>query len=132
MGDIKDLIQGIPQFNGCGYDDWQFRVKIYMESKNLWDVITSDPPIQELAKAEFIKRDKITKNYLVNFIHSDYLSYVRNEEHAKKMWINLESAFAGRSIVNQLLLRKQLTKLKMQSGDSVNSHLLNFDRCYYG
>ena len=127
MGDNKDFMHGIPQFNGLGYDDWQFRVKIHLESKNLWDVLTDDPPTEAASRAEFLKRDKLAKNYLVNFIHSDYLNYVRDDESAKLMWLSLKSAFGKTSIVNQLLLRKQLTKLRMQREDSVASHLLTFE-----
>ena len=43
-------IHGIPQFNGVGFDDWQFRIKVHLDSLNLLDVLTDDPPSDETAK----------------------------------------------------------------------------------
>lgn len=125
MGD--NFVNGIPQFNGCGYDDWQFRMKIHLESHNLEEVLTGNPPTTAAERLEFLKKDRKAKERLVSFVHSDCLSYVRDKDTAKAMWESLQSAFAKKSVVNQLLLRKQLTKLQMKNGDAMTSHLSAFE-----
>uniref|UniRef100_A0A1Y1K192 Retrotransposon gag domain-containing protein n=1 Tax=Photinus pyralis TaxID=7054 RepID=A0A1Y1K192_PHOPY len=55
------------------------------------------------------------------------LSYVRDKETATEMWESLHSMFAKKSAVNQLLVRKQLARLRMGDDDKVTSHLVNFE-----
>ena len=57
MGE-RESTSGIPQFRGTGYDDWQFRVQTHLDSLNLVDVLTDDPPYEGVAKTEYLKRDK--------------------------------------------------------------------------
>lgn len=127
MGDNKELVIGIPQFNGCGYDNWQFRMTTHFDSLGLLDVLTDDPPTDATAKEEFFKRDRRAKDRLVNHVHADCLNYVRDKKTAKDMWMSLESAFTKKSMVDQLLLRKKLVTLQMKPGDSVILHIQKFE-----
>ncbi|XP_073831640.1 uncharacterized protein [Musca autumnalis] len=111
MGDTKET-HGTPQFKGEGFDDWQFRVKIHLDSLNLMDVLTGDPPSEASARAEFMKKDKRAKERI---------------ETAKDMWSSLQNTFAKKSVVNQLLLRKKLAKLRMNDSDSIVAHVLTFE-----
>lgn len=129
MGEsTRDSTHGIPQFNGCGFDEWQFRVQMHLDSLNLMNVLTDDPPVDVDAKATFLKNDKKAKERIVAFVHNDYLGYVRDKTTAKEMWDSLQSVFAKKSVVSQLLVRKQLAKLRMNEGETVSSHLMVFEK----
>lgn len=52
MGDSKES-HSIPQFSGSGFDDWQFRVKLHLDSLGLLDVLTGVPPTDATANAVF-------------------------------------------------------------------------------
>jgi len=127
MGDSKDSNNGIPQFNGRGFGQWQFRVWTALDSLDLVNVLTGDPPQDEAEKAQFLKKDKKAKERLVAFIHNDCLGYIRDKQTAKAMWESLQAVFAKKSVVNQILVRKQLTKLRMKEGESIVAHLMAFD-----
>lgn len=127
MGDSKDSNGGIPQFNGRGFDQWQFRVRTALDALDLVDVLTGDPPQDATAKNLFEKRDRKAKERLVAFVHNDCLGYIRDKPTAKAMWESLQSAFAKKSVVNQVLIRKQLTKLRMKEGESIVTHLVAFE-----
>ena len=43
------------------------------------------------------------------------------------MWNSLQEGFTKKSVVNQLLVRKQLTMLHMKDGDTMMVHLLVFE-----
>ena len=127
MGDSTVILHGIPQFNGNGFDDWQFRVQMYMDSLGLMEVLTGDPPSNDAAKAIFLQNDKKAKERLVSMLHSDCFCYVRDKRTAKEMWSSLEAVFAKKSVISQLLLRKELAKLRMNDGDAMATFLLKFE-----
>ena len=127
MGDFTVILHGIPQFNGNGFDDWQFRVQMYMDSLGLMEVLTGDPPSNDAAKAIFLQNDKKAKEILVSMLHSDCFCYVRDKRTAKEMWSSLEAAFAKKFVISQLLLRKELAKLRMNDGDAMATFLLKFE-----
>ena len=97
MGVSTVILHGIPQFNGNGFDDWQFRVQMYMDSLGLMEVLTGDPPSNDAAKAIFLQNDKKAKERLVSMLHADCSCYARVNKTAKEMWASLEAAFAKKS-----------------------------------
>ena len=128
MGDSKVILHGISQLNGNGFDDWQFRVQMYMDSLGLMEVLTGDPRSNDAAKAIFLQNDKKAKERLVSMLHSDCFCYVRDKRTAKEMWSSLETVFAKKSLISQLLLRKELAKLRMNDGDAMATFLLKFEK----
>ena len=97
MGDDKIVFNGIPQFNGIGLDEWQFRVQMHMESNGLMEVLTSDPPENEPSKVSFASRDKKAMERLVALVHNDCLGYIREKRTAKEMWNGLQDVFAKKA-----------------------------------
>lgn len=94
-------------------------MKTHLDSLNLIDVLAGRPPSAGAALVEYLKRDKKAKDKIVSFVYSDCLSFIRDKETAYEMWKSLQEFFAKKSIINQLLLRKMLAKLRMNEGDSI-------------
>lgn len=128
MGDSrKDLVHGIPQFSGTGFDNWQFRVEKYLKSVKLLDIIKKDPPMEAAELTKFQEDDGKAAFLLTSFVHDDLLHLVRDKETSKEMWMSLESAYAKKSVSSQTFVRKQLAKLRMMEGSSVKDHLKTFE-----
>ena len=102
-------------------------MQTHLDTLNLVDVLTDDPSYEAVAKTEFLKRDKRAKERIGAHVHNDCLGYIRDQNTAKAMWKHQEAVFPKRSAVIQILLRKQLGKLRMNEGDSVAAHLLCFE-----
>ena len=80
----------------------------HFENLNLEEVLTGLPPTENAAKMEFFKKDRKARDKLVSFVSNDCLGYIREKQTAKEMWESLKDVFAKKSIVNQVLLRKQI------------------------
>uniref|UniRef100_T1GXR3 Uncharacterized protein n=1 Tax=Megaselia scalaris TaxID=36166 RepID=T1GXR3_MEGSC len=76
------ILEYTPPFKGSGFDDWQFRVKMYMKSSNLLAALTEDEPAEVNAKTEFNKMNDKAMNRLVSFVHNDCLCHTREKETA--------------------------------------------------
>uniref|UniRef100_A0A1I8PUT3 Cation efflux protein transmembrane domain-containing protein n=1 Tax=Stomoxys calcitrans TaxID=35570 RepID=A0A1I8PUT3_STOCA len=122
MGDAKET-HGTPQFRGEEFDDWQFPAKIHLDSQNLLDVLTGNPPSSATASAEYKKKNKKAMDRIFSFVHSYCLSFIRHKESATDMWNSHDAAFGQKSMVNQLLLKKKLANLRMNSGESIVTHI---------
>lgn len=128
MGDSKrDSSHGILQFRGDNFENWSFRVKLYLDSLSLLEAISDVPPAEPASGESYTLKDKKAKAALVSLIADEYLECVRDKNTAKEMWSALQETFAKKSITSQTLLRKQLALLKMKADEDLRKHLLLFD-----
>ena len=96
MGDSrKESVHGIPQFSGTGYDNWSLRVKRYLKSLKLFDVIKNDPPGAAADIPKFQQQDGKAANLLISFIHDDLLDFVREKDTSKEILRSLEAVCAS-------------------------------------
>lgn len=130
MGDQrKEVPHGIVQFNGTNYENWSFRVKMYLDAVNVLEVIESalEDDASNEKKIKYREMDTKAKCIIVSCIHDDYLDYVRDKSSAIQMWNALKNVFTVRSSTNQTILRKQLAKLKLSGDTKMMDHFLEFD-----
>lgn len=128
MGDSKrESTHGILQFRGENFENWSFRVLLYLDSLNLLEAINNVQPAEPDLVESFVVKDKKAKATLISLIADEYLECVRDKSSAKEMWSALQETFAKKSITSQTLLRKQLALLRMKAGDDLRKHLLIFD-----
>lgn len=123
----REVVYGIPQFSGAGYENWKFRVEKFLKSVGLLEVLSQDVPPTAPEAAKFNEKDGKASNWIIAFIHDDLLDLVREKETAKEIWTTLANVYAKKSVASQTLIRKQLAKLKMIEGSSVKDHLKIFD-----
>lgn len=86
MSLLKDRV--IEKLNSNNYDIWKFRVEMYLQKKDLYNVIINDPP--NLLTDEF--RNKNRKACMINFwIENDQLIHMKNLEMAQECWLALKN-----------------------------------------
>lgn len=128
MGDTRrELVHGIPQFTGTGFENWKFRVEKLLKSAGLLDAVKKDAPIVAAELAKFQEMDGKAVNLIISFIHDDLLDLIREKETAKDICATLEGVYVKKSVSSQTLIRKQLAKLKMAEDSSIRDHLKTFD-----
>lgn len=55
----------IKQFDGNGYSNWEFRVKLILEQQGVLKVLEQDPPTTGAALDAFMKNDVKARNIIV-------------------------------------------------------------------
>lgn len=124
MGTPKEIAHGIPQYSGGpGFENWSFRVKMFLDSAGVLRTLTEDPPEAAAAKPKFDEDDRKAKSFIVGFLADEVLEVVRDKPSAQEMWSSLSDVFAKKSVATQTLLREQLGQLRMKDGASMRSHL---------
>lgn len=130
MGDQrKEIPHGIVQFKGTGYENWSFRVKMYLDAIDVLEAVETSLPsnANEEATRKYIEKDKKAKSVMVSCISDDYLDYVRDKPTSMMMWNSLRDVFAVKSSTSQTIIRKQLAKLKLSDGTKMKDHFIEFD-----
>ncbi|KAI8125273.1 Copia protein [Lucilia cuprina] len=130
MGDQrKEIPHGIVQFNGTGYENWSFRVKMYLDALDVLEAVESSLPenATEAQIRKYMKKDKKAKSVLVSCISDNYLEYVRDKSTSKAMWNALKDVFAVKSSTSQTIIRKQLARLKLSDDTKMKDHFIEFD-----
>lgn len=83
----KELAHGIPQFRGNGseFQNWSYRVKLFIEAAGVSVVLTGEAPEVEADRAKFVEMDRKAKSLLVSFIFDECMEVVREKATAKEM-----------------------------------------------
>ena len=107
----RESSHGIPQFDGGpGFQNWSYRVKMFLDSAGVLKTLTENSPAVEAEKPKFDEADRKAKAHIVGFLANEVLEVVREKNSAKEMWKALENTFVKKSIGTQNLLRKQLNR----------------------
>ncbi|KAF2903238.1 hypothetical protein ILUMI_02952 [Ignelater luminosus] len=131
----------IPLFDGNNFDNWKFRLRVLLEEKDYlecldgidssYNIIDSDDTVTKAVKTkqlqDFLKKDHKCKSIITQSVADSHLEYIKDKHTAKEMWTALQNSFERKGIRNQLLLRKQLSQLKLEERGTLNSHFLTFD-----
>ncbi|PQM36298.1 uncharacterized protein Pyn_13231 [Prunus yedoensis var. nudiflora] len=91
---VTSAIPNPPVLNQNNYEDWSFRVKLYLLAEDLWDVVeaTTEPPKPEDGEAEFKawrKKDAKALILIQNYCGSDNYSLIWGTKTAKVAWDTL-------------------------------------------
>lgn len=134
----------VPLFDGNNFGNWKFRMQGLLDELDLLDLIageytekvkfqSSDGEKERAEKDKLLKilakRDKKCRSRIIERIADSHLEYVKDFNSAFRMWKNLCDTFERKSIASQLLLRKQLLKLKFNPvKGTMSEHFLEFDK----
>ncbi|XP_021815714.1 uncharacterized protein LOC110758214 [Prunus avium] len=91
---VTSAIPNPAVLNQYNYEDWSFRVKLYLLAEDLWDVVeaTTEPPKPEDGEAEFKawrKKDAKALILIQNHCGSDNYSLIWGTKTAKAAWDTL-------------------------------------------
>ncbi|CAB4274420.1 unnamed protein product [Prunus armeniaca] len=91
---VTSAIPNPPVLNQYNYQDWSFRVKLYLLAEDLWDVVeaTTEPPKSEDGEADFKawrKKDAKALIVIQNYCGSANYSLIWGTKTAKAAWDTL-------------------------------------------
>ncbi|KAG8235932.1 hypothetical protein J437_LFUL015997 [Ladona fulva] len=136
----------LPLFDGKNYNDWKFRMEIYLDEKEVLEYIENplssllhrheeceDNATTKKRKEEAIlkiKRDnKKCKSLIVQRLQDDQLELIKDKPTAYDVWKALEGRFEKRTTANRMTLSQKLNLLKYRPNEeTLNEFCLKFDR----
>lgn len=120
-----DLKRRIPLFNGEKFSVWKFRMRGLFEEKDLLRVIDDVPP--QRVSADWEKANRAARNLIIEYLSDSLLSFVKPELTAKEILDNMSSLYERKSFATQMVLRTQLSQLKLSADTTLIKHFIRFD-----
>lgn len=119
---------GIAQFDGANFSNWKFRVETLLEQNEVLEHLRQQPGAVESRTDTWKKTERKCKSLLIQCIADTHLEYVKDKSTSYEIWKTLEKLFERKSISSQIYLRKKLLTLKYVENESMQEHILSFDR----
>lgn len=137
----------IPLFDGNNYDDWKFRMEVFLDEKEVlehlrrplmewqtsYTVVDGDnkelKESKEKALLELQRADKRCKNFIIQRIHDSQLEHVKGKQTAYEVWTSLQKRFERKGVTSRMILNKKLHTLKYRpSIEAFSEYCLKFDK----
>jgi transposase InsO family protein len=116
----------IPLFDGKNYDDWKFRMEVFLDEKDVLihvqetlrevmrphEILDTDTPAVKRTKEEKLKQlereNKKCKSYIIQRIQDNQLEIVKGKSTAREVWKALEDRFLRVNATSRINLVKKL------------------------
>lgn len=114
-------------FAGENFSAWSFRMKSILRENGAIkaieeaDYATTDGNEEKEARAQAI---------IIGGVADSHLEYLRNQDTAYEMFLNLEENFKNKGIRSRLFLRRKLSEIKYNEKDSLQMHFVKLDECF--
>ncbi|KAL6312737.1 hypothetical protein AAG906_015169 [Vitis piasezkii] len=125
----------IPVFNGEHYHIWAVKMRFYLRSQGLWNVVMfeADPPPlganPTVAQMKAYEEEKLKKDKAITCLHSGLADHIFTKimdlETPKQVWDKLQGEFEGSDrvkIVKLLTLKREFELMKMKDNKSVKDY----------
>lgn len=96
------------------YSTWNMRMKALLITKGLWTAVTSAAPDAAL--------DQKAHAQIILHVKDHHLMTVGNCSSAKDAWETLKNTYEAKTNARKLLLRRELTSLKMGAGEPLTKY----------
>jgi len=145
MEEDKIEIRKVAVFEGVNFNNWKFRTEILLKEYGISGFLTKTTGEHdevmavagETAEAQ-TERMKIKEklemkenkchSMLIQRIGDNYLEYVKDKKNPKEVWSALSEVFERKGVSNRMFLRRKLLTFKMENGEDLENHLLEFDK----
>jgi gag-polypeptide of LTR copia-type len=120
-----DPISFEPKLNYDNYSLWSFKVKIILESRDLWQLVdgTEIAPTEETGLKRWRMRDASARLQLMANIPDKWLWIFKPAVSVSEAWIVLQEHFKPDSQFKRSLLMRKFRSMKLSEGDDVSSHV---------
>jgi len=135
MSTSSNTASAIPVFNGEHYHIWAVKIKFYLRSQGLWNVVVSDsdPPLlttnPTIAQMKAHEEEKLKKDKAIICLHSELANHIftkiMNLKSPKQVWDKLQVEFEGSNTVKTvrlLALKREFELMKMKDNESVKDY----------
>jgi hypothetical protein len=117
------------------YHIWAVKMKFYLRSQGLWNVVVSDsdPPLltanPTIAQMKAHEEEKLKKDKAITCLHSELPDHIftkiMNLKSPKQVWDKLQVEFEGSNrvkTVRLLALKREFELMKMKDNESVKDY----------
>lgn len=124
----------ISLFDGSNFNNWKFRMEKLLDELDLLEIVRKPIEVVTIATTDTDpvragKEKKIEQLKKKNKKCKSQIEYVKDKESAHEIWKMLQCTFEPKGIASQLLIRKALLTMKLDSAvTGMASHFLKFDR----
>ena len=135
MTPSSNISSVIPVFNGEHYHIWAVKMRFYLRSQGLWNVVMSEadpPPLganPTVAQMKAYEEEKLKKDKAITCLHSGLADHIftkiMNLETPKQVWDKLQGEFEGSErvkTVRLLTLKREFELMKMKDDESVKDY----------
>lgn len=112
----------VPKLNGDNYFNWKFRIKMLLKEKEVWSVITSDPPTDATERASWNKLDDKAFSTIVQTVDEMQLTHVRDCDTAKAAWDSLQAIHEKNSAGVRVRILRTLMRQRADEGTNIEQH----------
>ncbi|RVX19280.1 Retrovirus-related Pol polyprotein from transposon TNT 1-94 [Vitis vinifera] len=125
----------IPVFNGEHYHIWAVKMRFYLRSQGLWNVVMSEagPPLLRanptVAQMKAYEEKKLKKDKAITCLHSGLADHIFTKimdlETPKQVWDKLQGEFEGSNrvkTVKLLTLKREFELMKMKDNEFVKDY----------
>ncbi|KAL6315072.1 hypothetical protein AAG906_030925 [Vitis piasezkii] len=125
----------IPVFSGEHYHIWVVKMRFYLRSQGLWNVVMSEADPSPLganptvAQMKAYEEEKLKKDKAITCLHSGLAEHIftkiMNLDTPKQVWDKLQGKFEGNERVKTirlLTLKREFELMKMKDGESVKDY----------
>lgn len=113
----------VDKFNGRNFSLWKFKMQMVLEEKELWDVVTKEKDDLKDSSEHWDKKNRKAKAILCLSLEDTQLMLVKSATSAKEVLDKLARHFEQKGLANKLFLRRKLFTMKLEEGESMESHI---------
>jgi len=135
MSTSSNIASAIPMFSGELYHIWAVKMRFYLRSQGLWNVVVTDsdpPPLNAnptIAQMKAHEEEKLKKDKAITCLHSGLTDHIFTKimkmETPKQVWDKLQIEFEGSNrvkAVKLLAFKREFELMKMKDNESVKDY----------
>lgn len=106
------------RFDGTDYSKFRLRFILYIQRKEWYSVLEEKKPTDTDKAAAWNKIDIKVRSTLVDAVTDKILDEISHEITAKSMLDTLDSVYLRKTLMMQIVAKRNLLNLRMNEGDS--------------
>jgi len=107
----------IDKFNGQSFELWELKMEALLVDRDQWIIVDLGTTPTGMSAGDKVKLDQKVKRKIRLCLSDSILFNVSWEDTVKALWDKLGTLYQFKSLVNKLLLWKNLYNLRMKDGD---------------
>ncbi|CAI5746374.1 unnamed protein product [Peronospora destructor] len=119
MSPSNDTGSKVEPFDGSNYVLWSYKMKMYLMSKGLWEVVAGESKVPQA------KEQQAHAAIVLNLSDSQ-LMHVVTASCAREAWLMLEKFHRSQDMANRLWLKEKFASFKYTAA-GMNGHLMELE-----
>lgn len=112
----------IERLNSINYENWKYRVELYLVKEDLWEVIAEPTP--EEPDAAWVKKDGKARATIGLLVEDSQLLHIKGKQTAREYWEALRCYHRRGTLTSKVFLIKRLCRLQLEENGDLEKHVL--------